>query len=220
MRFLPPIMAVLLLAGCSRGAGDTTTTVAADLEPTQVVAEWLQALEGPDVATLDSLVEPAGLAVVAAVENSLRSDELTGLLTAGFGDELATGYWTSLREDFAAIRGEPLSAVVVGDLVPVPDVADHVAVAISTATSDGRVILRRGESGWQIDFAATVGPALIGPLGDYLDSALRGEYASEIAAAYTDAVIPGLEAAAALDQGNTNLAFEIEYLRQLTAEVS
>jgi hypothetical protein len=220
MRFVLSIVAVLLLAGCARGADDTTTTVVGDLEPTQVVADWLQALEGPDVATLEPLVEPAGLAVVAAVENSLRSDDLVGLLTTGLGDDLATGYWTSFRDDFAAIRGEPLSAVVIGNLEPVPGIADHVAVAISTSTSEGRIVLRRGESGWQIDFAATVGPALIGPLGDYLDSALHGEHASEVAAAYADAVLPGLEAASALDQGNKNLAFEIEYIRQLTADVS
>jgi hypothetical protein len=213
------MLVVVLLAAC-RGGTAETTVAASDLEPPQVVSGWLDALAGPDVAALEPLVEPVGLAVVAAVENDLRSDELVGLLTQGLSVDLATQYWTAFRDDFGAIHGEPISTVKVGELIPVPDRDDYVAVAIATATSSGQIVLRHTDTGWQIDFAATVGPALVGPLGEYLDSAISGEYASEIAAAYSQAIIPGLDAAAALDVDDTNLAFETEYLRQVVSGVS
>jgi hypothetical protein len=209
-------MTFVLLAGCGGGANETTVP-SNDLEPGEVVTEWLGALSGPDVVDLASLVEPVGLAVVAAVENNLRSDELVGLLRSGLGDELAADYWGSFRDDFEAIHGESLSAITVGDLIRIPSDDEHVAVAISTETSEGRVVLRRAGAGWRIDFVATVGPALVGPMGEYISSALAGEYAAEVAEACTGAVVPGLEAASALDQGNTNLAFETEYIRQLVA---
>lgn len=209
-------MALVLLAGCS---GDTTETTVPgnDLDPAEVVTRWLDALAGPDVDALTPLIEPVGLAVMAGVENNLRSDELVGLLRSGLGEDLATDYWTSFRNDFEAIHGESLTAVSVGDPIPIPSIDDHVAVAISTDTSEGQVVLRRAGAGWQIDFVATIGPALVGPLGEYVASAMTGDYASEIAAACTTAVVPGLEAAAALDPDNTNLIFETEYIRQLVA---
>ena len=168
------MLVVVLLAAC-RGGTAETTVAASDLEPPQVVSGWLDALAGPDVAALEPLVEPVGLAVVAAVENDLRSDELVGLLTQGLSVDLATQYWTAFRDDFGAIHGEPISTVKVGELIPVPDRDDYVAVAIATATSSGQIVLRHTDTGWQIDFAATVGPALVGPLGEYLDSAISGD---------------------------------------------
>lgn len=208
------ILVIALLGSCGGESAETTTT-ANDAAPAQVVSDWVDAVAGPDVSALEPLVEPVGLAVVAAVENNLRSDELAGLLSDGLSDDLATEYWSAFRDDFSAIRSEPWSAVTVGESVQLPDSREHTAVAIATGSSEGRVILRRTDAGWKVDFAATIGPALVGPLGDYLSSALNGDQADVIAAAYADAIVPALDAAFALDPENSNLEFEIEYIRQL-----
>jgi len=209
-------MAFVLLAGCGGGSAETTVP-GNELEPVEVVTQWLAALGGPDVDALRPLVEPVGLAVTAAVENNVRSDEFAGLLRSGLGDDLAMEYWTSFRDDFEAVHGESLGEVVVGEVVPIPGADGYTAVAISTETSEGRVVLRQAGEGWQVDFVATIGPALVGPLGEYVASALEGEYAIEVVAACGSTVVPGLDAAVALDMGNTNLEFETEYIRQLVA---
>lgn len=216
-RLLPTILAVLLVA-CSGGAAEETETTASSANPTDVVADWLDAVAAGDVESLETLMEPTGLAVVAAVENNLRSDELVGLLREGFDRDLANEYWAAFREDFAAIQGEQLADVSVGDATPVPGTSDFSVVAIATPGSEGRVVLRRTDAGWRVDFAATVGPALVGPLGEYLESAMTGENSQEVADAYAVAIIPGLEAAFALDMTNTNLEFETEYIRQLVSD--
>ena len=66
-----------------------------------------------------------------------------------------------------------------------------------------------------VSMIATVGPALVGALGDYLNSAMDGENAESIAAAYRSGVLPALELAMKLDPGNADLVFETEYIRQL-----
>ena len=211
------VIAVALVAGCGGNGGEVQTTeIGAD--PVEVVSRWLVAVSDGDTVALETLVAPVGLAVVAAVENNLRSEELAGLIVSGVTGELAADYWEAFRNDFAAIRGEDLSDVSVVAATPVPGVADHAAVVISTPSTEGNVVLIRTELGWQVDFVATVGPALVGPLGAYLESALSGQYAAEIADAYAKSVVPGLEAALALDPLNSTLEFETEYIRQLSSD--
>ena len=88
---------------------------------------------------------------------------------------------------------------------------------ISIDDTTGRIILRLTDEGWKVDFAATIGPALVGPLGEYLESALAGEHAVAIADAYRSAVVPALTAVAALELDNSILVFETEYIRQLVS---
>ncbi len=214
MQRLALIVLVAFLAACGGGEAETTTTVS-EAGPAEVAAAWLHAMNGSDATAIDSLVEPVGLAIIAAVENNLRSDELVGLLESGMSPDLATRYWAAFYDGFGAIQGASLEDTSVGDPIQIPDSRDHTAVAIATGGAEGRVILLRTEAGWKVDFAATVGPALVGPLGSYLASAMEGDDAEEIAAAYAAAIVPALDAALALDPGNTNLAFETEYIRQL-----
>jgi hypothetical protein len=180
-----------------------------------VVTDWLTAVAATDLPNIDRLVEPTGLAVIAAVENNLRSDELAGLLAQGWSADLQSEYWSGFRNDFGAIRGNSLAAIEVGVEVEVPGFPDFAAVEISTDGTTGRAILRLTETGWKVDFAATVGPALIGPLGEYIESSLNGDHAVVVADAYRVAVVPALEAAAALDPANSVLVFETEFIRQL-----
>jgi hypothetical protein len=208
-----------MIAGSACSGGDpavSTTTPAPGDQPAVVVEQWLGAIAASDTEALERLVEPVGLAVLAGVENGLRSDELVALLDSGFDPELAIEYWDSFRRDFEAIRDLPLASLIVGDESDIAGQPDAVAVEIASPEGAGLVILRKSAvGGWQVDTAATMGPALIGPLADYLLSALDGANSEFIAAAYREGVVPGLNAAVGTDPENTDLAFETEFIRQL-----
>ena len=215
MRFVL-IAALLALAGCSTAEPAPPPVTAA---PVAVVEQWLGAVSGSDVEALEELVEPIGLAVLAGVENRVRSDEMAALLDVGLQGDLSRGYWQSFRDDVMAIRGVAIETISVdGELME--DLGSGFAgVEVSGADSKGVVLVRRSDMlGWQVDMIATVGSRLVGPLTDYLESALAGENADTIAAAYRVAVIPGLDAAIALDPGNADLVFGAEEIRLLLGD--
>lgn len=212
------ILAVVLVSACSSPSAEPLATVVTD-DPVKVASSWLDAVDAVDLETLDLTVEPVGLVVLAGVENGLRSDEVVALLDAGFDDELAAGYWRSFRGDFEAIRGVSLGDLLVGSEDATSRQSGFTAVDVSGETGIGRIGLRRNDVGvWQVDMVATVGPALIGPLGAYLDSALVGDNAEAIIAAFRTGVLPGLEFAVALDPDNSDLVFETEYIRDLVGD--
>lgn len=167
-----------------------------------------------DNSALAQLVEPHGLAVVAAVESNLPSAEFVALLNSGMSGALGDQYWSQFRDDFSSFSGTALIGLTVGEQRPL-SVPGFTAVALEGGGGSGWLILRQTDAGWQVDFPATMGPSLIGPLGEYLTAAVTGEHAGVIAAAYRDFVTPGLDAALALDPANTRLQFEAEYIRQL-----
>lgn len=218
VRILLLVIALIAGAGCSAAPGDDSAPPSAS-DPVQVTSEWLSAVSTGDATRLASLVEPRGLAVVAAVENNLRSDELVGLLESGTTAEPYDGYWAQFASAFAVFSGSGIDELTVGDPIDIPGSDDFIAVALTSQEAAGRVILRQGESGWLVDFSATVGPALVGPLGEYLSAVVSGENAAAIAAAYRDSVVPGLDAVLALEPENSLLEFETEYIRQLAQSV-
>ncbi|MDJ0664107.1 MAG: hypothetical protein QNJ75_06075 [Acidimicrobiia bacterium] len=203
----------LAVAACS-GSEPVATSTPAQADPAAVAAEWLQAAATGDAAALARLVEPRGLAVIAGVESNLRSDELVALLESGMSDALRSEYWSQFRDDFALFSGIALSDLAVGEPLALAT-SGFTAVALDGGDGSGRVILRETDAGWQVDFPGTIGPSLIGPLSQYLDSAVDGASGEVIAAAYRDFVAPGLDAALSLDPANTRLQFEAEYIRQL-----
>lgn len=211
------VIVILAVAACTGTDPAEPGPSFVPADPAAVVDRWLQAVAGGDTTEIDLTVEPTGLAVLAGVENGLRSAELAALLESGFSPELATDYWTRFRRDFEAIRGASLGTLSVGEERPIAGNSDFVSVAVSSTDASGAVLLRRVdvEPGWRVDIVATAGIAFVGPLGEYLDSALGGDHAELIAGAYREGVLPGLEAAVAVDTDNANLAFETEYIRQL-----
>ncbi len=185
-----------------------------DTDPADVVAQWLDAVSTVDGTRLQALVEPVGLVVVAGVENQLRSDEFAALLDTGMTEELSERYWRSFRDDFESIRGLAIDDVAVEGPLPESLGPDHVAVRISSAEQDSYVVLRRsGSAGWQLDMVATLGPGMVVPLREYLESAVKGAYAEAIGDAFRS-VVPSLDAAARLDPDNALLVFETEFIRQ------
>ncbi len=214
MRAVLIVLAAVLIVACS-GEAEEPVPIADD--PALVATEWLDAVAAGDTAAIETRIEPVGLAIVAAVENSLRSDETVVLIETGMTAELATQYWQRFRDGFATFAGSDLAAVAVGSEIPIPGSSGYRAFELTADGAPGYIVLSEGDLGWRVDFAATVGPTLIGPLSEYLESALRGDFAAEIATAYATAVVPALDAASALDPENTALLFEAEYIRQLTA---
>jgi hypothetical protein len=209
------ILIVLLFSSCSTSTTEPVTALVAH-EPTVVASAWLDAVVATDTEALGELVEPVGLAVLAGVENALSSDELAALLDAGLESRAAAEYWRSFRDDFEAIRGISLATLSVAPGEEVPDEPGFTLVELAAESGTGQIVLRRGDDNlWQVDMVATVGPALVGPLGDYLNSAIAGENAEPIAAAYRSGVLPALELAIKLDPQNADLVFETEYIRQL-----
>jgi hypothetical protein len=206
---------MIVLAACSGGQATPTTSIP-NQDPVAITGQWVQAIADVDTDTLAAIVEPVGLAVLAGVENDLRSEELIALLEGPLDAALAESYWTAFRDDFEAIRGVPVAALIVGVENPIEGVTAFTAVEVSSDETVGRVVVRRADnSGWQVDMAATVGPALVGPLGEYLLSALDGAHAAAISAAYRSGIVPALDAAIVLDPQNAELVFETEFIRQL-----
>ncbi|MEA2002519.1 MAG: hypothetical protein U9N84_11655 [Actinomycetota bacterium] len=206
---------MIVLAACSGGQATPPTSVP-NQDPVAVAGQWLEAVADVDTDTLTVIVEPVGLAVIAGVENGLRSDELVALLEGPLDIDLAESYWKVFRDDFEAIRGVPVTALIVGAERPIEDMSAFTAVEVSSGETGGRIVARRADdSGWQVDMAATVGPALVGPLGEYLSSALEGAHAAAISDAYRTGIVPALDAAIVLDPQNADLVFETEFIRQL-----
>jgi hypothetical protein len=210
------LLALILLLGACDSGEPTEASLLESPDPAAVVEQWFEAVANVDGEGLGSgLVEPIGLAVVAGVENRVRSSELVALVESGVEGQLADGYWRSFRDNFEVFRGVDIAEIIVGDEQRIP-LPDHVAVEVGTSDQSALVLLRASELvGWQIDMVATFGPGLVGQLRQYLESALNGQYAEPIAEAYRFAVIPGLDAALAVDPGNTTLVFETEFIRQL-----
>jgi len=208
---------VLVMTACS-GSEPMETSPVVRSDPAAVAADWLQAVAEVDGPALTQLVEPGGLAVIAGVETNLRSAELVSLLQSGMSDDLLAEYWLQFRDDFTVFSGTTVSDLKVGEPAPL-GAAGFTAVALRGGNGSGHVILRQTDAGWQVDFPATIGPSLIGPLGQYLTSAVDGDNAGLIAAAYRDFVTPGLDAALSLDPANARLEFEAEYIRQLAESV-
>lgn len=216
MRFLL-IALVLVAGGCDSGASPETTS-AEQLDPAAVVEQWLESVDAGDVARLETLVEPVGLAVMAGAENQVRSSEMASLIEGGVTGQLAQGYWRSFRDDFEAFRNIEIETITIGEERSVASSSDHVAVEVSTPEQTAVVVVRINEpAGWQVDMVATIGPGFASQLRTYLESALAGEQAEAIADAYRFAVVPGLDAATALDPDNALLVFETEFIRQIVA---
>ena len=216
MRFLL-LSFIVLLGACDSGEPGEANPLAGPLGPTEVVEQWLEAVAAVDLEALEGpLVEPVGLALLAGVENQVRSAELVGLIDAGVTGQLADGYWRSFRDEFGSFRGSDIGSITVGAESPIPSNPDYMAVEISTSEQSAFVVVRTNDPDkWQVDMVATLGTGLVGQLREYLESALEGDYSVPIADAYRSAIVPGLDAALALDPEDARLVFETEFIRQL-----
>lgn len=217
MRFLS-LGLLLIVAACSSPETATTDTLPVS-PPAAVVAQWIEALDTGDVATIGSIVETQGVAVAAAVENGLDARQLDALLKDGMPEGLATDYWRSFTNGFATFRGLPIGTTTVRAQTPLSAAGvDFTAVDVSSGEGEGEVIVRLVDGRWRVDLIATVGSALVGPLGSYLFGVVEGPDAAGVVGAYKSYVVPALTAASARHPEDRRLEFELEFIVQLIAQ--
>ncbi len=204
------LLVLLLIAACGGGAADTTEP---SQFPTGSVRTWFDSLDAGDMVTAEQLTFSESMLVVLAAENAMPIEELAPLLRRGATDESAARYLTEFADALRARYGGNLAAVSVDGFTQIGE--NFAAVAV---TGDGRatIVTRRSPGGlWQVDLVGTLGPALIGQIGDLLDGAGDDLDGDTIRDTYRMDVLPALEAAAAHDPENFALAAEIREIQSV-----
>jgi hypothetical protein len=219
MRYLI-VLALLtaMTAACSGDTAATTTGPPDATTPTGAVTAWVAAVEAGDVGRLTQLVEPVGMTLVAGIENNLDVAVLARLLAAGMPDDLLATYWTSFRDEFVTFAGSDLGELQIragtsstGDALAAVDLVGDDGVTTVMVRIDGGLS--------RIDMVATLAPALAGRFGSYLAATLGSSEAPVVAEAYHVAVVPALEAIAEGAEPGAEIGFQLEYIRQLLAEI-
>ncbi len=223
MRIAALSLAALLLAS-SCGNDDATPTATSGTDrltplPTtavpdssaNTVEEWLDAVIASDTARLTDLVEPAGLVVLAAVENSYTPGQMDLLLAGELPAEFVEEYWTSFRAGFIEFAGIPLQSIAVGAVDEFTlDNVDYAGVMILSGDAGTTVITRHRGDTWRVDLVASFGAAFAAQLRRMLLSLGDGAVADRVRVAFRQHVIPSLVAASRRDPDNDILAAELE----------
>jgi hypothetical protein len=213
MRRLVPLLGLVLLAvACGT---DSTTNSTFERIPTAIAFDWVNAVASADGAAISRAVEQQGLVVVTAAENAYTPDETAVLLQDGLSTAAADVYWTAFREEFAGFAGTPFRDLEVGVYEEFAAAGgDFAVVTLRGGSGTGTVVALRGAEGWQVDMAATVGPAFAGQIRNLAEQLDDSPASSLVAAALQDRVLPGLLAAAHLDPDNATLQAEIGRIRR------
>jgi hypothetical protein len=211
------ISLVLLVAACASDGDETTaTTTTVASGPRAVVAGWIDAVIASDVEALGEIVEPAGLVVLAAIENGYSEDEIAELLDEGVPDAFTREYWSSFRAGFSDFAGIPLQSIEVGGqeqfmLGEVP----YASVVIASGDGVTAVMATRRGEVWRLDLIGSFGPAFAAQLRRMLVNLPDTDAADRIRDAYRSDVVPGLLAALRRAPGNQVLGAELERMALL-----
>jgi hypothetical protein len=198
---------VLLAAACG---AESTTNSTFERIPTAIAFDWVNAVAAADAPAISSVVEQQGLMVVTAAENAFSPDETALLLQQGLSEASSAAYWTTFREEFAGFAGTPFQDLEVGVYEEFSaGGGDYAVVTLRGGSGTGTVVAMRGTEGWQIDMAATVGPAFAGQIRSLSEQLDESPASLLVAGALRERVLPGLLAAVYLDPGNETLEAEI-----------
>ncbi len=211
---------VLVLGGCGGGDGAATTTTSPATFPTAVVRDWLDGVGSGDLRAIANSVDETAATIVIAAENAYTVAELAALLDGGLPEGVASSYWTSFESAFEEFRGIKMSSLVVGDFSRI-DVAAGEFAAVELTSPEGlaEVVTRRAEDGrWRVDMVATFGPALVRTLRSTLDAAATDPDGAVVRSGYARSVLPALEAAVALDSGDTLLQSQLAAMQLLVGD--
>ena len=204
------LLILLVVAACGDGDADTTGP---SQFPTGSVRSWFDSLDAGDMLAAEQLTFPESMLVVLAAENAMPIEELAPLLRLGATEESAARYLTRFADALRARYGGRLSTVSVDGFTQLGD--NYAAVAV-TGEGSATIITRRNPDGvWQVDLVGTLGPALIGQIGDLLHGAGDDADGHTVRETYRIDVLPALEAAAARDPANLALAAEIREIQSV-----
>jgi hypothetical protein len=201
----------VLVGGC--GGDDTTGTEVAPT-PIAAVADWLGAVADGDLATIDSLVDPLDLALIAGAENAFTLEQLAAVSESGLPDATRQAYWDSFAEGFADVLGAPIDEVSITSAEEfTSDGGSFAAVTLAVGDATTEVITRLVDGMWQVDLVATAGPALAVPIRRMV--AELGATADEaVAGAYAQGAVRSLRAAHTRSP-DRNLELELEAIEAL-----
>ena len=209
------IVLLLALVTAACGAGSTESS-SFDRIPTAIAFDWLNAVGAGESDQIAAVVEPNGLVILAAAENSYSMEETAALLQSGFTETLATTYWSTFRQEFAGFAGVPFEDLEVG-VYEEFDAAEtrYAVVTIRGQAGDGTLVTASTPEGWRIDMAATVGPAFATQIRQMAEGLDDTSASVIVARALRTDVLPGLQAASQLDPDNIQLADEIDQIEQI-----
>ncbi len=133
--------------------------------PIAAVADWLGAIADDDVDTIDRLVDPVDLALLAGAENAFTREQLAAVAATGLPEATRSSYWQSFAEGFEEVLGMPLDEVtIVGAEEFTSEGERYAAVTVGVGDATTEVITHLVDGAWQVDMVATAGPALAVPI--------------------------------------------------------
>ncbi len=206
----------LLLAILAGGCGDEATSeTEVPVTPIAAVADWLGAIADDDVATIDRLVDPVDLALLAGAENAFTREQLAAVAATGLPEATRSSYWQSFAEGFEEVLGMPLDEVtIVGAEEFTSEGERYAAVTVGVGDATTEVITHLVDGAWQVDMVATAGPALAVPIRRLVTDLVASEDEAT-ARTYALAAVASLGAAHAWS-ADRSLELELEAIEGLS----
>lgn len=211
------LVAATMLAACSGIEPEVTVP---DLAPDAVVADWLVALDGLDLAALAAMTTPENVALIAGAENGFTTEQMAAILDDGLPPATARSYWSTFRDSFAALLGTPIADVRVSGVGRFAvDDREFAAVGIQVDDAGTEILVAATDAGWRVDLVATVGPALAVQIRR-LVAQIVDEGDDAVARRYARTAATSLGAALARDPENRALDLEVEAIEDLPVDLS
>ncbi len=157
-----PLMLVFLAGGCG---GEATSETEVPVTPIAAVADWLGAIADDDLDTIDRLVDPVDLALLAGAENAFTREQLAAVAATGLPEATRSSYWQSFADGFEEVLGMPLDEVTIVGAEEFTSAGErYAAVTVGVGDATTEVITHLVDGAWQVDLVATAGPALAVPI--------------------------------------------------------
>jgi len=211
---------LLAVAAAACGSGSTTDSTFARI-PTAIAFDWVNAVAASDTEAIEVAVDQSALVVVAAAENAYTLEETAALLQEGLSPEVSDLYWEVFRDEFASFSGTSFRDLEVGVYEEFSTKGtDFAQVTLRGEFANGTVVTVQTPTGWQVDMAATVGPALVTQIRDFAEQLDDSPEARLVERALLERVVPGLYAAAYLDPDNPKLNAELARIERALSQSS
>jgi hypothetical protein len=206
-----PVLLAVVAGGCGDEATSETEVPAT---PIAAVADWLGAVANEDVATIDRLVDPVDLALLAGAENAFTHEQLAAVAATGLPEATRSSYWSSFAEGFEDVLGMPLDEVTITGAEEFTSEGErYAAVTVGVGDATTEVITHLVDGAWQVDMVASAGPALAVPIRRLVTDLAASEDEAT-ARTYAQAAVSSLSAAHAWS-ADRSLELELEAIEGL-----